>query len=67
MSRKHFIDLAAGFRAQVDNINRDLVSNDGLRLVALHTIKNSINIVADCAAKHNPNFDYARFYAACGV
>jgi hypothetical protein len=51
MSRKHFITLAENI-ARITDIN-------ARRLAA--------EAVASAANEHNNRFDYARFFAACGV
>ena len=51
MSRKHFITLAE----QISFIS------------PISARKLAAEAVANAAAQHNSNFDYSRFYAACGV
>lgn len=69
MSKKHFIALAAGFRAQADALrgaSHNCLSPDRVEL-ALSVLKDSAQMVANVAAQHNPNFDHARFFEACGI
>ncbi len=63
MSRKHFIALAAEFKAQLD-----LLAGDTLPVtIARNATRQAIDCVCRVAADANPNFDRARFYAACGL
>jgi len=63
MSRKHFIALAAEFRAQVE-----LLKGDTLPVtIALNATRQAIECVCRVAADANPNFDRARFLKACGI
>jgi hypothetical protein len=69
MSKKHFIALAAGFKAQAEAIrgaSHNCLTPDRVEL-SLNVLRDSAQMVANVAAQHNPNFDYARFFEACGL
>lgn len=65
MTKRHFVALAAAFKAaradviskEPDASHTDLL--DGISYAAEH--------VADACANDNPQFNRARFLAACGV
>ena len=69
MSRKHFEALAAEFRAQIEALrgaSHNCMTPDRVEL-AVNATKDAIDCVCRVAADANPNFDRARFYAACGL
>ena len=60
MTRKHFEALAAELKRVGPAYWIDATSRDTVHMAA-------IQAVADVCARFNPNFDRARFLAACGV
>ncbi len=69
MSRKHFIALAAEFRSQIESLRAasgNCMSPDRVE-IAISATKDAIDCVSRVASEANPNFDRARFNAACGI
>lgn len=62
MTKKHFDALAAALRAQ-----KPEDTFDENRLLLIIQWRADAKVVADVCARFNPNFDRARFLAACGV
>lgn len=63
MSKKHFNLIAANIRRISDSITPDCPEAAAKRFGVLYTAE----AVADACAVNNPNFDRARFLAACGL
>lgn len=61
MSRKHYQSFAAMFAGEMALAKH---SGDKNRIIQ---VENIIRSAADIFAQDNPNFDRARFYAACGL
>jgi len=60
MSRKHFESIAAAIKQQVDALR----AVD--RQIALGTVLDTANRLADCFSEANLRFDRSRFLSACG-
>ena len=60
MSKKHFEALAAALRASQPNSD-----DHGGSLLTQWQL--DVDVVTEACARFNPNFDRARFLAACGV